>query len=386
MKIPYSLKTYEKLMKEWTAAINRNECISVLGLERSSQLSRLEEFMSNTSFLENHVRDYKKCAFFVFDLETEFVKDEGGLNEWLRKHELKGLKNIIFVLSSDLLIDQKCTLLPVFEKILRKGQSLFIFFFHHNILSPKYLQIMGQHHIFFQNIQIFPLFSFHDRLLFISYLEKVFTITIPKEEKERIAKLCGGSMWFIKEAVRQYSKNPIPNQTYRHEAMNTKLRIFYEDFSPEEKNILQDISLGKKPGSSESLNYLTALGLIEKKRNSYLITIPIFNDYVHNLTRSNHILSLDKDNIIQNGMNITSFFSKRERELLIYFIKNQNKLISRDQCAEIIWKNNSDGLYSDWALDQSIRRLRKKLLKLNLPKNILVSKRRKGYYLRQESA
>lgn len=69
--------------------------------------------------------------------------------------------------------------------------------------------------------------------------------------------------------------------------------------------------------------------------------------------------------------------SKNEFEVLQYFILNRGLLLSRTNILDNIWSDNYD--ISDKAVDQCLKRLRKKLPILN---EVLVSKRGFGYILK----
>lgn len=56
--------------------------------------------------------------------------------------------------------------------------------------------------------------------------------------------------------------------------------------------------------------------------------------------------------------------TNKEFQLLIYFIDNKNNLLSREQILDIVWGDDYFG--SDRVVDDTIRRLRKKLDRLNL--------------------
>jgi len=56
--------------------------------------------------------------------------------------------------------------------------------------------------------------------------------------------------------------------------------------------------------------------------------------------------------------------TNNEFELLIYFIKNKNILISRSQILNNIW--GTDYFGSDRVVDDTIRRLRKKITQINI--------------------
>ena len=69
--------------------------------------------------------------------------------------------------------------------------------------------------------------------------------------------------------------------------------------------------------------------------------------------------------------------SKNEFEVLQYFILNRGLLLSRTNILDNVWSDNYD--ISDKAVDQCLKRLRKKLPILN---EVLISKRGFGYILK----
>lgn len=74
-----------------------------------------------------------------------------------------------------------------------------------------------------------------------------------------------------------------------------------------------------------------------------------------------------------------TFFSKREKRLLINLLKNNQKIISRDLVAQAIWGSEYDNSYTDWALDQFIRRLRNKLSSLGFAKTLIKTVKNRGF-------
>jgi DNA-binding response OmpR family regulator len=67
-----------------------------------------------------------------------------------------------------------------------------------------------------------------------------------------------------------------------------------------------------------------------------------------------------------NNLDITSNFSKKERHILQKFLTNKNKILSREEVASAYWGDAAHEEYSDWAIDQLISRLRKKMNRAGL--------------------
>lgn len=83
---------------------------------------------------------------------------------------------------------------------------------------------------------------------------------------------------------------------------------------------------------------------------------------------NNKVVSYNNENIV---------LSKNEFELLSYFILNRGLLLTRVTILDNVWNENFD--ISDKAVDQCLKRLRKKLPILN---EVLISKRGFGYILK----
>jgi two-component system response regulator CssR len=66
--------------------------------------------------------------------------------------------------------------------------------------------------------------------------------------------------------------------------------------------------------------------------------------------------------IFDDGQEI--ILTNKEFSLLLYFIENSNTVVSREQILEKVWGDNYFG--SDRVVDDTIRRLRKKLARLNI--------------------
>lgn len=93
------------------------------------------------------------------------------------------------------------------------------------------------------------------------------------------------------------------------------------------------------------------------------------------ITYENIKLFLSNKTIIYNNEFV--ILSKNEFELLHYFIINKGLLLTRMNILDNVWKENLD--ISDKAVDQCLKRLRKKLPILN---DNLISKRGFGYILK----
>ncbi|GAB4157047.1 MAG: hypothetical protein Fur003_0650 [Candidatus Dojkabacteria bacterium] len=70
---------------------------------------------------------------------------------------------------------------------------------------------------------------------------------------------------------------------------------------------------------------------------------------------------MDNGNVYINSQQVKPELTRREYKVLEFLLHNKGKIVSRDSVARIIWGNNFQDKFSDWSLDQTISRLRKKI-------------------------
>lgn len=104
------------------------------------------------------------------------------------------------------------------------------------------------------------------------------------------------------------------------------------------------------------------------------------------IRRSNNIENIIKhNNLIINASksimkrdNKEIDLSKNELKILIYLVKNKEKIVSRDELMDYLWNTNE--FIDDNTLTVNINRLRNKLEELDL-KDIIITKRGQGYII-----
>jgi DNA-binding response OmpR family regulator len=84
--------------------------------------------------------------------------------------------------------------------------------------------------------------------------------------------------------------------------------------------------------------------------------------------------------ILLNRKPIEEYFTRQEYTVLSLMIRKGGRLCSRDDIGEALWGEDSYEKYSNWAIDQLISKLRKKIKKLGI-KNGLKTIRGRGYKL-----
>ncbi len=143
-----------------------------------------------------------------------------------------------------------------------------------------------------------------------------------------------------------------------------------------------ELSLEAAGNPKETPERLLKLRLILVGKNQKLeFFSPLFRAFVMTQKLDAPAIALDEQTgeILINGLPPREKIGLQEYRLLVEFLKNPDKVISRDEIALVLWDKEADEKYSDWAIDQIISQLRTKLEKLGLSSAKLQTIRNRGY-------
>lgn len=247
-----------------------------------------------------------------------------------------------------------------------------------------------------QNIVYIPLRTGVDAEYTIDFFAKRDNLDIGTEFRKVILEECGGHPYMLKIAVRTFRNHgPFPNiEDYRltlkqSYELNSVLRGIYIPRSENEKEVLKNIIEDKTIPEelTSAFRDLVRLGILrfdESKKVSFFSKL--FNEYVieqleeEKPVQRGGTLDIDPltDGIRFNGIPVDEQFTRQEYLILSSFLKNPDSIISRDDIGEVLWGEDSYQKYSDWAIDQLMSKLRKKLKKIGVDVKI-VTLRGRGY-------
>ena len=380
---PFTKETFAQMVKSWMDIPNRNECGSVLNLAKRDQLYRVKQFQENKQVVKKFLRQYNNYQFLFLDLTSEMIEDPIDAASYLEKNRNKQKQLLLFVLGADrLLIDRK-EVLSYLDSLYTNTSIFIIYLLQKNITLPRYTKEFSQYTTLYQNIKVFSLLGLADTKEFIKQMEQRFHILFPSSIVKSILSECNGFLWLIKQACRHFSQTHDRQTLFSNEGMMLRLSVIYNEFSPEEKVVLTKIVRKEKQYSNDEqhiVNYFLKTRLVSKRIKTYYITIPLLEKYIkQQITKNSNIKINERGEIIINNVTVNSVFSKRERKLCLFFIRNPNIVISRDKTAEIIWCDNYHENYTDWALDQLIKRLRRKFDSIGIGSQIIKTVKNQGF-------
>lgn len=381
---PITQNTFISIVSQWANITKRNDSASILNLSNREQLWRINQLLQDKEI----VKLFSPSQIIVINLVSLPFDETEELESYLAKKRDKNKGSVVlFILSADRLLDEKQSLLAFFNSLPHRNEDYkVLFFFQKNILLSHHVQKLSSFSTLYQNICPYPFYENPDQLQFIDYLEEKFKVKLPINVIKKIVINCGGHLWLIKEAVRYYMYSHDESGLFSHAEMRLRLEILFNEFDDLEKKVLEKLTgnnLVINEKEKKIIDYFVNIKLLKLKNNKYFFTIPILADYVREqASKKNGIHLNELHQLTLNGITIEEYFTVREKRLLKFFLLTPKIPISRDKTASIIWKQEN---YTDWALDQFIKRLRKKLVLLGLNKNTLITKRNQGYMLHHHS-
>lgn len=90
---------------------------------------------------------------------------------------------------------------------------------------------------------------------------------------------------------------------------------------------------------------------------------------------------LETGNMAVNGVSVRYAFSPREYDVLVLLCENRGDVVDKDKIAEVIWPGEGAESYSDWAITQLIKRLRKKLTDVGVSRDTIKTVHGRGYMM-----
>jgi hypothetical protein len=86
---------------------------------------------------------------------------------------------------------------------------------------------------------------------------------------------------------------------------------------------------------------------------------------------------------IYGETDLFELLSNREAQILKLILDSPSIVVSRDSVAKIMWGDAWIEQYSDWSIDQTISRVRKKLGKVGLPSSVIKTVKGRGFMLNE---
>jgi len=382
--LPITHETLEKMVSQWAKICQYHESGSIYIPSKSEFLWRYHYLLDDKKLYKKY---FGKEMINLIDAEGLALEDEIDWEKAFKKFSHNKF-TIFFIIGIDrILLEKNNSVLAFLEKKATAGRlASFLLFFNFDFTHPNFWPLLANKSALVRKIIFHPLYSNKDIRQFILWHYHDWKMKINKEQEQAIINQCGGRLWLVKEALRFIRDNPRAKEKeiFSHEQMKWRLRTIWDKYLESEKVVILKVIKKQKNFTSEekySLQFLKATGQIRKNKKNWELTISLLEEFIkENLLKTNLVLD-KKGRILFNNQLIDIFLTRKERKIIKALLENKGKILVRDKLAEYIWGEKWSEFYSDWAIDQLIRRVRHKLVKLDISPKILKTVRNQGYLL-----
>ena len=210
----------------------------------------------------------------------------------------------------------------------------------------------------FQNLWYLPLYENNDVDVIIKNQVDQGFVDVTDSQVEQIKNLSGG----YPRLVRFFLRNPdeISGDSWSDPEVNHFFDEIWDGLSDESKKNLFD--LVSNDDVDEVSEYLIKTKLLHESDGKYSFFSEMFLEYVKELANSLPISVKEKDGkVMVDGKNLETLLSVQEFDVFKLLLEKRGEVVSRDSVAEALWGDNWQDKYSDWAIDQMVSRIRKKI-------------------------
>ena len=238
--------------------------------------------------------------------------------------------------------------------------------------TPLYVDLI-QKHMIVENIAYQTLYQQHDMHAILEHLESSWGFIIPQEFKTHLITTIGGHPMLLEEAARILRDHPqaTKEEIFAHPHLLRKALTIFKSLHENDQDVIRNILAGQKENGSE---YLQETGILKNGE----LQLPYWQYIYENFPHENVFHQTKHPTI-----NITHFLTRKEHDIFEHLEKNPGNVFSREQVAELIWGNTWEDKYSDWAIDQTMHRLREKLSQHHASYSIK-TKKGEGFVLLQQ--
>ncbi len=412
--------SYRKsFIEEFLKQIDQGESFTIFGMPGTGKNDLFKNFAENKKFWES-VFPNKKCNFLIIYIDLQKLIDVSPLgfyrlftstikkttNENINNQKIKDRINDIYnktIKSKEIFsVFESCeemikyitdntklklciliydiAILSSFDKqffnslkALRNismWKIILSFASDSNILQIMGPDLLGDLYSLIQNKTIWlNLASKKDSILIMEEWERENGYRIPQKVKNKIFLIANGHPGFMRSLNNIYQekkKISILNnikKISKHPSIIAREDKFWNKLNEEYKNIL--IKYKNNPKAPINPQYLYKTGILKKKNGlfskllEYYLDKKVTKSEKQKKTSGIYIDTKTKTTFIDNKK-LKQELTENEFKILLYLYKSRGNIVSKDEIAEILWKNKGIEKYSDWAIDKTISRLRKK--------------------------
>lgn len=389
---PILPETFEKIVAPWLYGIARKDIVAVMSYPASDRQRRVLQLLGEKKIQKKYLGAPDRFLWVHVDFRVDPIDDVIDLETHIQKasHAKRGRKVILVCIGCEKLLQKKnLPILIWFTIQSRVDRFRMLLFFETNLLRSDVLTMLASVPAFQPRIFTMMLYKEPDIRQFLLYLEKKWSMKISDSVKRDIVKTCGGVFLLVKEAVwylRDHPNAPIKD-VFNHTEMQFNLALLWNGFRLEEQQVLDALITRSdiRKVHHAAIRYLERTGFVKKEGARFFCTVPLLLEYRRAMIFLQHQMSIGSHGeVLLDGTNVSSHFSRAQRRILTVFIQHQSHLVSRDEVARALWPVDLENNYSDWAIDSHVSRLRTKLVQLNVSEESIRTIKGKGFILHEK--
>lgn len=273
----------------------------------------------------------------------------------------------------------------------------YVFLMRETVMNEKNQESWGElSELIMQNIVYVPILAKGDIDYMIKRFKKEFGLRLGRLQIQEIREVCGGHPYLLRVAFRLLSKNAkrkiakegLKDFLFNNYELRWVARRIFDIRTPEEKQFLfKVVNLENFDESkySEARTFLLESGLVSLVNGKLKLFSEIFARTVAGVEKTKlprgdfneeGVVGIDPVNgaILFRGKTIEEKFTRQEYSLFSELVRDRGKLVRRDTVGQVLWGKASYEKYSDWAIDQLMSKLRRKIKSLGIDGNITTIK------------
>lgn len=182
---------------------------------------------------------------------------------------------------------------------------------------------------------------------------------IDKNKREMFKDFSGGYIYFINRFLENAGLLGNIEKALKDEVVNFGLETLWDSCSEISQQQLIDLITGKKTDFSE---YLIGTGMVRMENGRVRLFSSLMELWLKELVGKRKGLIEEKEGKLwRGGREITNELSFQEYAVLKLLWDRANEVINRDEVAEVMWPKNKEESYSNWAIDQLMCKIRRKI-------------------------
>ncbi len=338
----------------WSNLINHKQIAHLFFLPHTGMLYRLYQF-------RDHYDSKHTQHLNIVDMDTSLIAD--GLSLSSRLSEMSDRPTIL-VARRAFLGPDKQDLSQALQSLSLTHQSGLLVI-HESAPIELKMQSNLPSVMYHQLIPFSPISDQSSMSLYLKNLAKDWDIKLLKEDPQIFIDYCHNQTWLLNELLRLRLANPnLPaSQLLTSSSIHIKENLIWDQLP----QIYQDYYLGTLKSNIILSDLEAEITAFKLPLFTQIQSHPYFANTLDQVKKS--LFTISSSRIIYRSADLTKYFSQSERTVLA-IISCSPTPTNKEAISEAYWPINSAEKYSDWAIDQLMSRLRKKITKYELPISI----------------